>query len=165
LLIPFLGHLSLYYARWNGTEGLEVLLRGKSLLGSVIDPDSLCSPILEVAYWIGRQPGVDDPDTALMAPYLDSRPWSRSFPKMRDRFVVLHFHFDETRDLFFEHDGHTFVGFVSLLLILFPVFSISSNFVLTEYHSVSWLGRGGQHHLSQSQRVASGLAQSKWSPG
>jgi hypothetical protein len=76
----------------NGGDGLELLPRGKSLPGSVIDPDSLCSPILEVAYWIGRQPGVDDPDTAIITQYIDTRPWSRSFPDMRDRFVVFHFH-------------------------------------------------------------------------
>jgi hypothetical protein len=72
--------------------------------------------MLELAYWIGPTPGVWDQNIDRqfnLGQYRDRRAWGRTRPNMRDRWVVLHFHFDERRQVFFEMGGRTYAGFVS----------------------------------------------------
>jgi hypothetical protein len=72
--------------------------------------------MLEIAYWIGPQPGfwngIIDREYNLER-YRDRRMWGRNDAGERDRWVVFHFHFDETRQIFFSQGGHTYTGFVS----------------------------------------------------
>jgi hypothetical protein len=93
--------------------GADKLEKGEPSTRLEGDHGLLCRPMLEIAYWIGAEPGVDDPRTELMEQYRDRRQHDRNTPGMQDRFVTFHFHFDSARDLFVEHDGHTFTGFVS----------------------------------------------------
>ncbi|KAF1912024.1 hypothetical protein BDU57DRAFT_523336 [Ampelomyces quisqualis] len=93
-----IGALTLHYARWlyfNRHNG---------------EPSG---PLLELAYWIGTRPGVVDnhPDLDV---YRDMRTTGRNGPQVPDRWVVFHFHFDETRDIFFDIDGRTYAGFTSM---------------------------------------------------
>jgi hypothetical protein len=76
-----------------------------------------CRPFLEVAYWIGPHPGVWDQMIDQhydLGQYRDRRTWARNNPGERDRWVVLHFHFDETRQVFVDLNGRTYAGFVSI---------------------------------------------------
>lgn len=68
--------------------------------------------MLEIAYWIGPVPGGYDSNPDLLA-YEDTRTTGRAFPQYHDRWVVFHFHFDHTRQIFIDIDGHTHAGFVS----------------------------------------------------
>jgi hypothetical protein len=71
--------------------------------------------LLELAYWIGPEPGVWNDDLDLDQ-YRDRRQWGRSNYDVRDVWVVFHIYFDASRQIFFqrESDGHTFTGFVSI---------------------------------------------------
>jgi chitinase len=63
-----LGHLSLHYMRWLRTGNQQQV-------------------ILEVAYWIGPSPGVEDPANSYRNQYRD-----RSHVNAADRWVIIHFH-------------------------------------------------------------------------
>jgi hypothetical protein len=74
-------------------------------------------PMLELAYWIGPQPGVwnaqIDQELDLQR-YRDMRPSRQTRPYFRNRWVVAHFHIDETRPVFLPGaNGHSYFGFVS----------------------------------------------------
>jgi hypothetical protein len=68
--------------------------------------------MLEVAYWIGDVPGQDDPNPRFNM-YRDTRRGNNQ----PDRWVVFHFHFDETEQVFWDIDGHSYAGFVRSLTL------------------------------------------------
>lgn len=80
--------------------------------------------MLEVAYWIGPNPGVWDPqiDQQYALPrYRDARPVARRGSDNRNRWVVFHFHFDSTLAQAHQlplQGGHAYTGFVSVTLVL-----------------------------------------------
>ncbi|EFY94032.1 glycoside hydrolase family 18 protein [Metarhizium robertsii ARSEF 23] len=85
------GHLTLHYARWQYQEGQATA--------------SAPGPILELAYWIGPQPGVHTEDAELDQ-YRDTT--ARNAPD--DRWVVFHLHVDPTREWLRRINGHTYLG-------------------------------------------------------
>lgn len=72
--------------------------------------------MLELAYWIGPQVGVWNQqveDNRNLWQYRDMRQAGRTHANLRDRWVVFHLHFDETRGVFYDYNGHTYAGYVS----------------------------------------------------
>jgi hypothetical protein len=56
--------------------------------------------MLEIAYWLGTRPGVSNAaeETALnLDQYRDMRSSGRDRPQERDRWVMVHIHFDALR--------------------------------------------------------------------
>jgi hypothetical protein len=77
---------------------------------------NLFRPLLELAYWIGPQPGVWNSqldDDYHLADFRDRRTSGRTNVGERDRWVVFHFHFNENRNVFIDQGGHTYAAFVS----------------------------------------------------
>ncbi|KAH4091915.1 hypothetical protein HBH70_123340 [Parastagonospora nodorum] len=97
------GHLSLHYARWEYYDG---------------DGDSPAGPMLEIAWWIGTRPGVEDgaEDARLnLDGYRDTRTSGRDQPYIRDRWVMAHFHFDDNRQVFMAGaNGHSYIAFTAV---------------------------------------------------
>ncbi|KAI5455806.1 chitinase [Mariannaea sp. PMI_226] len=91
------GHLTLHYARWEWYNG------GRSGLPP--------GPMLELAYWIGPEPGIIDPDEDLND-YRDNS-WPRSVAEP-DRWVVFHLHMDPETEWLREIQGRTYVGITSV---------------------------------------------------
>jgi hypothetical protein len=75
--------------------------------------------MLEIAYWIGPEAGNYNrilEENHNLHRYRDLRQQGRSDPHQRDRWVVFHFHLDETRDQVLElagQNGHNYTGFAS----------------------------------------------------
>lgn len=81
--------------------------------------------MLELAFWIGPYPGTwsryTDQELELWR-YRDLRVQGRQNAGQRDRWVVFHIHFDETRPLFWDFNGHTYMGTVSFFFFFFVFF-------------------------------------------
>ncbi|KAM0467219.1 hypothetical protein ACHAP7_012162 [Fusarium lateritium] len=84
-----LGPLTLHYARWEWISG------GK--------------PMLELAYWIGREPGVED-DNPDLDDYRDTRDQTRQ----SDRWIVIHLHVDPRTNWLQRLDGQTYMGITGM---------------------------------------------------
>ncbi|KAF1850059.1 uncharacterized protein K460DRAFT_422442 [Cucurbitaria berberidis CBS 394.84] len=98
-----IGRLTLHYARWEWYHG-----NGRGFAAG---------PFLELAYWIGHNAGEWNPqldrDFELWR-YRDLTTQHRN-PNLRDRWVVFHLHFDPTREIFFDFNGHTFTGYTAVV--------------------------------------------------
>lgn len=68
--------------------------------------------MLELAFWIGPQPGVDSTDPYLER-FRDRRLPGRTNPRYHDRWVVFHVHFTHESQILFDVHGNTYAGFVS----------------------------------------------------
>ncbi|KAF3491741.1 chitinase [Arthroderma uncinatum] len=83
------GVLPLHYARWVWSHGTS--------------SNSPPGPFLELAYWIGRTPGVPDPNTELNI-YRDTE------AAVGDRWVVFHLHIDPVSEVLRNVGGRTYIG-------------------------------------------------------
>jgi hypothetical protein len=80
------GHLTLNYFRWQWYQGRE--------------------PFLELAYWIGPNPGVTP--TLTEETNLNLRRYrTQQTGTQQDRWVMMHFHFDITRHNLFVQDPNS----------------------------------------------------------
>lgn len=91
--------------------------------------------MLEIAWWIGSRPGVEDgtEDARLnLDQYRDRRQWGRNQPHIRDRWVMGHFHFDENRQVFINNgNGHSYIAFVSHMSRVVSRLKYRANPILT----------------------------------
>ena len=89
------GRLSLHYARWQYING-----------GNFAE-----GPMLEMAFWIGRQPGVSTINDPSFNDLRDTDAPDNGSP---DRWVVMHFHINPETEWLRVHNGHTHVGIQSI---------------------------------------------------
>ncbi|KAM5437742.1 putative chitinase [Microsporum ferrugineum] len=83
------GRLTLHYARWEWAEGTQ--------------SNAPAGPFLELAYWIGRTPGVQDSNSELNR-YRDLE------RALGDDWVIFHLHMDPESEILRNVGGRTYIG-------------------------------------------------------